>query len=148
MKTTRVKPIVHRRTRGFTLMEMMMVLGIIALLLGVGVPMMVGVFTDAEKGKINADFRTISTNLIRYRTKTRSLPTTEQGLDALVNAPTLPPVPKNWERVSEPDGILDPWDRPYQYSYPGKNKTDGYDIFSMGKDGKPNTDDDIGNWQR
>ncbi len=132
---------------GFTLMEMMMVLGIVALLLGVGVPMMVGVFSDAETGKVKADFRTLETSLIRYKTHTRMYPTSEQGLDALVNAPTTAPQPTNWKRVLKPEGILDPWQRPYQYIYPGKSNPDSYDIYSMGPDGKPNTADDIGNWQ-
>lgn len=146
MKTTRIQSAIRRGRRAFTLMEMMMVLGIVALLLGVGVPMMVGVFSDAEEGKVKADFRTIETNLIRYKTMARVFPSTEQGLDALVNAPTIPPIPPNWERRSKPEGILDPWQRPYQYVYPGKNNPDKFDIFSMGPDGKPNTEDDIGNW--
>ena len=132
---------------GFTLMEMMMVLGIVALLLGVGVPMMVGVFSEAEEGAVKADFRTLETSLIRYKTRAKVFPTTDQGLDALVNQPKAAPIPENWKRVLKPNGILDPWKRPYQYTYPGKFNPDSYDIFSMGADGKPGTEDDIGNWQ-
>ena len=140
-------PASNRRLRGgFTLMEMMMVLGIVALLLGVGVPMMVGVFKDAEEGKAKADFRTLETSLIRYKTKARVFPTTEQGLEALVDAPTSAPVPSNWRRLLKPEAIIDPWGNTYQYAYPGKFNPDSYDIFSVGPDGKANTDDDIGNW--
>jgi general secretion pathway protein G len=135
----------NRRT-GFTLMEMMLVLGIIALLVGVGVPMMTGVFADAEKGRVKADFRTIDTALIRYRTRARMFPTTEQGLDALVNRPTLAPQPEVWERVLKPEGIVDPWRNRYQYVYPGKRNPDDYDLISFGPDGKPGTADDMGNW--
>lgn len=135
----------HRKA-GFTLMEMMLVLGIIALLLGVGVPMMVGVFGDAEKGRVKADFRTIDTALIRYRTRARMFPTTEQGLDALVNRPSLAPQPEVWERVLKPEGIVDPWRNPYQYVYPGKRNPDSYDLISIGPDRKPGTEDDMGNW--
>lgn len=130
---------------GFTLMEMMLVLGIIALLVGVGVPMMVGVFGDAEKGRVKADFRTIDTALVRYRTRARMFPTTEQGLDALVNRPGLAPQPEVWERVLKPEGIIDPWRNPYQYLYPGKKNPDSYDLISIGPDRKPGTADDIVN---
>lgn len=130
---------------GFTLMEMMLVLGIIALLLGVGVPMMVGVFGDAEKGRVQADFRTIDTALIRYRTRARMFPTTEQGLKALVDRPSLAPLPEVWERVLKPEGIVDPWRNQYQYVYPGKKNPDAYDLTSGGPDGKFGTADDLSN---
>ena len=142
MKTT-----THLLTqRGFTLMEMMLVLGIIALLIGVGTRAMVGVFGDAERGRIKADISRIETNLIRYKTNARYFPTTQQGLDALVNPPSAGPKPARWERVSKEEGILDPWGRKYQYAYPGKYNPDSYDIYSMGRDGKAGTTDDLGNW--
>jgi len=131
---------------GFTLMEMMLVLGIIALLLGVGVPMMVGTFKDAETGRVKADFRTLETALMRYRTRARMFPTTEQGLDSLVNRPAIAPQPEVWERVLKPEGILDPWRNTYHYVYPGKQNPDSYDLVSAGPDGKLGTEDDIGNW--
>ena len=128
-------------------MEMMMVLGIVALLLGVGVPMMVGVMSEADEGAVVADFRTLETSLVRYKTRARAFPTTEQGLDALVNQPKSAPVPDNWKQVLKPKGIIDPWKRPYKYVYPGKFNPDSYDIYSMGPDGKEGTEDDIGNWE-
>ncbi len=127
-------------------MEMMLVLGIIGLLLGVGVPMMVGAFKDAEVGRVKADFNTLDTALIRYRTRSRMLPTTDQGLGALVSKPTTAPQPAVWERVIKPEGIVDPWGTPYHYVYPGKQNPDSYDIISLGPDRKLGTEDDIGNW--
>jgi general secretion pathway protein G len=126
---------------GFTLMEMMLVLGIIALLLGGGIYTMKNAFKDAEIVRVKADFNNIKTNLMRYRMRAQSMPTTEQGLNALVNRPTLAPVPQVWESLVEPQAIVDPWGSPYQYKYPGKEKE--YDLSSWGPDRKPNTEDDI-----
>ena len=127
-------------------MEMMLVLGIIALLLGFGSYAMVGTMDRAERGKVEADFKALTTALIEYKTVTRRYPSTAQGLDALVNRPTSAPKPKRWERIMRPDGIVDPWGNPYEYTYPGKHNPTDYDIFSVGKDGQPNTEDDLGNW--
>lgn len=127
-------------------MEMILVLGIIALLLGVGTYFMVDVMGDAEIGKAKADIKAISTSLIRYQTMARTHPTEQQGLDALVTKPTTAPEPSNWRQLMQPQGIIDPWTRKYQYRYPGKHNTRSYDIFSLGFDGIEGTEDDIGNW--
>ncbi|MEM7010276.1 MAG: type II secretion system major pseudopilin GspG [Verrucomicrobiota bacterium] len=136
-----------RPSRGFTLMEMMMVLGIVALLLGVGVPVMVGVFRDANLKKAEADLHTIETNLIRYQTRSNMFPTSAQGLDALVNAPTVAPIPRNWAQMSEASGIVDPWNNTYEYVYPPKYNVDKPDVFSKGADGQAGTADDVKNWE-
>lgn len=133
--------------RGFTLMEMLLVLGIIALLVGMGIFTMTDVLGDAEEGKARGDIQTLRTNLIRYKTKGGMYPTTEQGLDALVKRPTTAPQPRSWKQYySSEQALMDPWNNKYQYQYPGKHNTDSYDIFSMGQDGQPGTEDDIGNW--
>ena len=136
----------YHRSRAFTLMEMILVLGIIALLLGVGTYFMVDVLGDAEEGKAKADIKAISTSLIRYKTKARIYPSEQQGLDALVTRPTGSPEPASWKQFMKPQGIIDPWGRKYEYRYPGKYNSDSYDIFSLGFDGKEGTEDDIGNW--
>ena len=136
-----------RRSRGFTLMEMLLVLGIIALLVGMGIFTMTDVLGDAEEGKVAGDVQTLKANLIRYKTKGGMYPTTEQGLDALYTRPTTAPQPRSWKQyVTTEQALYDPWGNKYQYQYPGKRNPDSYDIFSMGKDGQPGTDDDIGNW--
>ncbi len=84
--------------------------------------------------------------LLAYETQTGSLPTTEQGLQVLWNKPTTEPVPDNW-RAEMDSPILDPWGHPYQFRIPGKHNPKTYDVFSMGPDGQPDTDDDIGNWK-
>jgi general secretion pathway protein G len=132
--------------RGFTLMEMMLVLFIIALIVGGGVMLMQNVGTDAEISKAQADIRMWETNMIRYKTKALILPTQQQGLESMVTKPTVEPIPRNWLQMAKPEALTDPWGRKYQYRNPGKRNPSGYDIFSLGPDGQENTDDDVGNW--
>ncbi len=137
-----------RRAKAFTLMEMLLVLGIIALLVGMGTYMMVNVLGDAEEGKVKGDIQTLSASLIRYKTKGGLYPTTEQGLDALVNKPSDGPQPRSYSKLLTSEAaLMDPWGNPYQYRRPGKRNPDTYDIYSLGKDGQEGTEDDIGNWQ-
>jgi len=134
------------RTSGFTLMEMMLVLFIIALILGGGVYMMQNVGQDAEISKAGADIKTWETNLIRYKTKALLLPTQQQGLESMVTKPTSDPVPKKWTPMAKQEALMDPWGRKYQYRNPGKHNPQSYDVFSAGPDGQEGTDDDVGNW--
>jgi len=128
-------------------MEMLLVLGIIALLVGMGTYMMVNVLGDAEEGKVKADIQTFHASLIRYKTKGGIYPTSAQGLKALVTKPTDGPQPRSWKPLLMEPALTDPWANPYQYRYPGQKNPETYDIFSMGIDGKAGTPDDIGNWQ-
>ena len=141
MKATRLRP-----AKGFTLMEMLLVLGIIALLVGMGTFMMVDVLGDAEEGKVKADIQTLKTSLIRYKTKGGLYPTTEQGLQALVTKPSDGPQPRSYKSLMKEEALFDPWGNRYQYRRPGKNNPEEFDIYSWGKDGQEGTDDDIGNW--
>ena len=83
-----------------------------------------------------------------YRLDNGDYPTTEQGLEALVSRPAVPPQPANWS----PEGYLpavplDPWGNPYQYAYPGRARA--FDVYSLGADNAPGgegLDTDIGNW--
>ena len=127
------------RRSGFTLMEMMLVLGIIAILITVGVFTMTNVMGDAEITKVRSDLRSIETCLLRYKTGNMRLPTQGEGLEALVNAPASA---KMKRQLLKEDGIKDPWGNTYQYRNPGK-KNPKYDLFSMGEDGKEGTEDDI-----
>lgn len=143
-----MKPITQKKNtrQAYTLMEMILVLGIMALLLSVGVYYMVGVVGSGEEAKVKADVQAISASLVRYQTKSRMLPTTEQGLKALVERPTTPPQPEEWSKFLKEKALKDPWGREYQYRYPGIKTPESYDVYSLGKDGKEGTEDDIGNW--
>lgn len=140
MKTTSL-----RRSGGFTLMEMVLVLGIIALLAGTGIAFLVGVGDFGKETKVKADLNTLSSALRAYEAQSLVLPNTRQGLQALVEKPSSKPQPKTWRQFLKKP-LLDPWGNEYQYAHPGKHDPKGFDVFSMGPDSKAGTGDDIGNW--
>jgi general secretion pathway protein G len=128
-------------------MEMLLVLGIIALLSGLGTVTMTDVFEDGNEVKARGDIQALKASIIRYKTKAGVYPSTAQGLDALVTRPTTPPLPRSWKPyLTSKDALLDPWLQPYKYEIPARRSSDSYDIYSLGKDGQEGTDDDIGNW--
>jgi general secretion pathway protein G len=131
--------------RGFTLMEMLIVLTIIALLMGMVIMHVTSMSGGAEITKARADLLAYKTMLAEYQLNNGTLPTTEQGLKALWSKPTVEPIPPRWSAILDEE-TLDPWGHSYQYRNPGKHNPDRYDVFSMGPDGLPDTDDDIGNW--
>ena len=132
---------------GFTLIEMVLVLGIIALLLGAGIFLLGGVTESAEDTVVLGDLKTFAVALTNYKSKSRTgYPTNEQGLEALVNKPTSAPVPKRWIQAF-PRLPLDPWGQAYKYKRgPQGTRNKDYDLWSIGPDGVDGTEDDIGNW--
>ncbi|MFO1427527.1 MAG: type II secretion system major pseudopilin GspG [Steroidobacteraceae bacterium] len=137
------------RQRGFTLIEIMVVVIIIGLLAAFIVPQVMGRVDEARITKVRGDLQMLETALSMYRLDTARYPTREQGLIALVKKPDDPAV-RNWK----PGGYLsrvskDPWGNEYRYDYPGQHGRE-YDLYSTGPDsqeGTPETDkDNIGNW--
>lgn len=134
--------------RGFTLIEIMVVVVILGILAAIAVPRIMDRPDVARVTKAQQDIRTIESALKLYRLDNFRYPTTEQGLEALVEKPTIRPEPKNWK----PGGYLDrlptdPWGEPYHYRNPGEHGE--VDIYTYGRDGRPggeDTDADIGNW--
>lgn len=124
-------------------MEMMIVLGIIALLVGIGATVFTGIDETAKIQGAKAQIKTIETGLMSYKVTALSYPSEVQGLRVLVERPAGSPVSKNWRPVMKPTGIIDPWGNPFGYKNPGRRNTAGYDIYSLGEDGKDGTDDDI-----
>jgi len=134
------------RTRSFTLLEIMLVVMIIALLAGSAIYLMGGNLGIAQDVRVKADLQTIEMQLKTYQALNGFLPTSEQGLQALVTRPDSDPKPTQWHHLM--DKIpMDPWQNPYIYENPGKHNQDSYDLYSAGPDRKPGTDDDIGNWE-
>lgn len=131
---------------GFTLLEMMIVLLIIALILGSVAVLMNGVQSNAEAVTTGGKVKGLETALTGYKISNLVYPTQEQGLEALVKRPSAAPAPKRWTQLLKEDALVDPWGRKFQYRNPGKRNTTGYDVFSMGPDGQEYTEDDIGNW--
>ena len=126
-------------------MEMLIVLSIIALLMGMVIYHLTGINQTAQKQKVQSDLLGFKEMLAAYQLESGTLPTTEQGLKVLWSRPTTEPVPQHWRAMLESE-TLDPWQHPYQYRNPGKHNPDRYDVYSLGPDGLPDTDDDIGNW--
>ena len=149
--TGRVAPSTTRQgSRGFTLIEIMVVVIIIGLLAAVIVPQIFGRVDDARIAKSKQDIQAIETALTMYKLDNFKYPTSEQGLVALVQKPADPTI-HNWreggylKRVNK-----DPWGNEYQYRIPSTHGGE-YDLFSMGPNGVPDDaqggqSDDIGNW--
>jgi general secretion pathway protein G len=135
-----------RATAGFTLMEMIIVLTIIALLMGLVIMNLGGIGDVAKIKKTQADILAFKEALSTYQLQTGTLPTNEQGLKALWQKPTSEPIPDQWHRIMDEE-VLDPWGHSYKYLTPGKHNTDGYDVYSTGPDGQDGGDDNIGNWK-
>lgn len=136
------------RTRGFTLLEIMVVVIIIGLLAAVIVPTVMNRVDDAKVAKAKEDIRSLETALTMYYLDNSKYPTNDQGLAALVVQPTDPTI-KNWKAGGYIDRISkDPWGNPYQFVFPGTHGK-AYDLCSLGADGQPGGDGinaDICNW--
>ena len=142
----------RRRTAAFTLIEIMAVVIIIGLLTTI---VGTAIFAQVDKGKVTTAVAQISNLegvLELYRMDNGRFPTTEQGIDALVVAPTSEPAPRSYPPGGYLKGgrvPLDPWGEAYQYEAPGQHNPHAFDLWSLGADGAPGGDGvnaDIGNW--
>jgi general secretion pathway protein G len=137
-----------RRPRGFTLIEIMVVIVIIGLLAAFIVPAVIGKVDEAKVSKTKGDIQALEAALSIFYLDNSKYPTTEQGLKALVVPPNDPSI-RHWK----PGGYLDrvskdPWGNDYQYAFPGQHGK-AYDVYSLGADGQPGGEGinaDIGNW--
>jgi general secretion pathway protein G len=138
-----------RRSRGFTLVEILTVLAIVGLLIGVVVSNTDKIFGQSQESVARIFVRdSLKTSLVRYRIDLGDYPSTAEGLNALIASSS-----GNADRWKGPymDALggklpLDPWGQPYEYRYPGVKNPGGYDLFSKGPDKAADTADDIGNW--
>jgi len=141
------------RRRGFTLVEMLVVLGIIVLLLALVVPRILGTQKQADVGYTQAQLKLLKACLQRYALDMKEFPTTEQGLQALVECPAdvAETVAARWKGPYTDDAELpkDAWGNDYQYEYPpAQGKGEYPDIWSWGPDGEDGTEDDICSWKK
>lgn len=134
--------------RGFTLIEVMVVVVILSILAAVVVPRIMSRPDEARITKAKQDVRALEAALNLYRLDNYVYPTTDQGLEALVQKPSTPPEPKNWKQGGYLDRLpKDPWGNPYYYLSPGQHSE--IDLYSLGADGQPGGEGvnaDIGNW--
>ena len=142
----------EQKNRGFTLVEVMVVVVILGVLAMLIVPRVVGRTDDARITAARQDIGAIMQALKLYRLDNGRYPSTEQGLRALIEKPNTEPLPNNWktggylERAGVPK---DPWGKEYQYLIPGRDGRE-LEVFSLGRDGQTGgegPDADVGSWQ-
>ena len=131
-----------RRRRGFTLLEMVIVLGIIAMILGGAIFAMRNIGDSAKLTQCDNDFKSLQSGLAMYKLNAGHFPTTAQGIKALHEKPNSAPAPRRWTRILD-KVPLDPWGNEYIYRFPGKKNPGDFEIVSKGKDGMENTADDL-----
>ncbi len=135
--------------RGFTLIEVMVVVVILGILAAVVVPRVMDRPDQARITKVQSDVRALQSALNLYRLDNFNYPTTEQGLISLVVRPSGSDAPRNYRSGGYIDRLQrDPWDNDYQYLRPGRDGRD-YDLYSLGADGRPGGEGpnaDLGNW--
>ncbi|MCP5420617.1 MAG: type II secretion system major pseudopilin GspG [Gammaproteobacteria bacterium] len=137
-----------RTARGFTLIEVMVVVVILGILAAVVVPRIMDRPDEARIVKAKQDIRALKSALDLYKLDNYTYPSTEQGLEALVQKPTILPEPPHWKSGGYLENLpKDPWGNPYQYLQPGQQGP--VDIYSLGADGQTGgegKDADIGTW--
>lgn len=134
---------IHRSA--FSLIELLLVMVILVVLAAVVVPKFTGRSEQAREAAAKADISRLGLQLDAFEIDTGRYPNNTEGLAALV---TSPGNVQNWRGPYIQGGIpKDPWGNAYQFQYPGTNNPSGYDLFSMGPDGRVGNDD-ISNWQK
>lgn len=139
----------NKKEKGFTLIELMLVIIIIGVLVAMVVPRFAGRSEQARCAAARADIEAnMAIALDLYELDNGCYPTTEQGLNALVKKPESEPSPQNWKGPYLKKKVpLDPWGNPYVYISPGIHNVEDYDLFSYGPDGVEGGEDDITNWE-
>jgi general secretion pathway protein G len=133
-------------TDGFTLLELLVVLGIIALLAALVAPSIIRYLSDASSETANVQLKNIESAIELYYLDTGTYPPSEAGLAALLDAPANA---RNWRGpyLKKREGISDPWGKPYLYKSPGEHGS--YDLSTLGRDGKEGgegEDKDLTSW--
>jgi len=138
-KTRKIQSRSRLNLKGFTLIELMIVIVIIGILATLLVPRIMDRPEEARRIKAKTDIKTIESALKLYKLDNGSYPTTEQGLQALIKKPDTQPVPKKWKEggyLESTNVPKDPWSNPYYYTSPTPDGKD-YEIISYGSDGEP-----------
>jgi len=134
----------NRGRAGMTLIEMLLVIALIALVAGLAIVQVGGVLEGNQEDIAGLFVKTtIETPLTSYKIHMGSYPSSAQGLRALFESPEG--ASGRWRGPYVKDLPMDPWQKPYQYRYPGTHNPKGYDVYSFGPDGIESADD-IGNW--
>ena len=141
------RPADRRINGAFTLLEILVVLGIIGLLVGLAVSNFDKIFGDAKKDIVKIFVsQSMQAPLTVYKIHMGDFPTTAEGLQALITPPANKADRWRGPYLVDSKLPLDPWQEPYQYRYPGVKNKNSYDLWSKGPDKTDGTEDDIGNW--
>jgi general secretion pathway protein G len=132
-----------RDRRGFTLMEVLLVLVILVILASLAVNIFSGTQDKADRNAAATQVGFYKTAIERYRLDTRQYP---KGLQDLLNKPSDATLANRWGGPYMDKIAKDPWDKDYKYATPGKHNTATFDVWSAGPDGQDGSADDIGNW--
>jgi general secretion pathway protein G len=127
--------VLSSRASGYTLMEIMLVVAIIAVIAGGVIVKMTGALDVAKIQRTEQDINNIYSALKLYEARNYQMPDQNQGLEALITIPTTGTKPANWTKLMDSMPV-DPWNTPYQYRNPGKRDPSGIDVFSFGPDRK------------
>ena len=131
-----------RHTSGFTLLEIVIVLGIIGIIMGGSIAMLGKLGDSAKVQRVEGDFNSITSAVSAYKILAGNAPTTQQGLEALFIKPTSAPIPKRWTSAGR-EIPEDPWGVPYKYRNPGKKDATTFEIYTWGPDQQEDTEDDM-----
>ena len=132
-----------KNKKGFTLLELLVVIVILSLLAAIVIPKLTGRVDEAKIKTAKIQLKELKRSLEMYKLDNGNYPTTEQGLKALVEKPQTPPVPKKWRQYL--DSVpKDPWGNDYIYIFPSENHP--FELKSKGPDGELGTEDDISVW--
>jgi general secretion pathway protein G len=142
MKTNSYTQRNKRNLKGFTLLEMVIVLGIIGLIIGGAISVMGKVGEGAAIQRVKGDFNSLGSVLKMYKINNGFYPSTAQGLKALVTRPGGAPAPKSWTALAD-KVPLDPWGQEYTYKFPGSKVATEFELVTKGKDGQSGTEDDM-----
>src|ERR1700693_451065 len=127
--------VLRSRASGYTLMEIMLVVAIIAVIAGGVIVKMTGALDVAKIQRTEQDINNIYSALKLYEARNYQMPDQNQGLEALISIPSTGTKPANWTKLMDSMPV-DPWNTPYQYRNPGKRDPSGIDVFSFGPDRK------------